>query len=411
MTLAFEVLRTIGLLAGEPPAAAEEFSGLGRTKTLPKGHVVWRMGQSPDAIVVPLDGEIAEVGWGPGGRAICYAFFGTGDCAGIPAVLDGLPQPRDVRVIRGGEFFVLERAAFLRFLDARPAVRARATTAVARLLRASMEQRDRDVFLPVYERVARFLIERACVRRCDGARILLRETQPEIAIRLGSVREVVSREMANFGSKGLIRRTRHALFVADWSALWETAGCGRDSTCTCEADSAALRTKRFFVPAFSQGTVPDEVRVCGEHVSSFRECVARGCPLAAAPRGPGASPCDDVGNAPRVRSALAHPRGAAAGPGTLPGTAAVAEGCAPPARVDGSEAVPTDDRVRRKTEILARLRLIDEAAPRTSADEHEIRRRVALYRRRASGIASKFTAEDRVPLTASVFSERADTER
>jgi hypothetical protein len=268
-----------------------------------------------------------------------------------------------------------------------------------------LEERDRDVFLPVHARVARFLLERACVRRSDGARILLRETQPEIAIRLGSVREVVAREMASFGDKGLIRRTRHALFVVDWSALWEKAGCAKDGACSCDADSATLRTKRFFVPALSHGAVADEARVCREHVKTFRECVARGCPLAIAAQSPGTPSHADVGHAPRERRALAYPQGSAADAHVRRGTtaSAVADGDARSASVGGTRAAPTEDRVRRKAEILARLRLIDDAGSRSPAEEHEVRRRVALYQQRAAVIESRFPGEERVPRAASVF--------
>ena len=54
--------------------------------------------------------------------------------------------------------------------------------------------------------------------------------------------------------------------------------------------------------------------------------------------------------------------------------------------------VPPGVREAWKAEVLARLRLIDEAGSRTSAEEHEIRRRVALYQRRADGIESRFPA-------------------
>jgi CRP/FNR family transcriptional regulator, cyclic AMP receptor protein len=406
--LLVQVLETVDFLIDEPRAVAAAFMTLGSTKTLPKGHVVWRAGQKPESIVVSLDGEMAAVGWDPGGRGICYAFFATGQCAGIPAVLDGLPQPRDVQVIRGGAFFVVDRVSFLQFLDTHPTVRARAFASVDRLVRAGIEERDRDVFLPVHARVARFLLGRACLRQTDGARMLLRETQPEIAIRLGSVREVVARVMASFGEQGVIRRTRHALFVCDWSALSEKAGFTRDESRSRDAESALLRTRRFFAPAFSDGpaAVADEARACGEHLTTLRECVVSGCPLAVAALPTGSSSRRDVGYAPQVERALASPTGSAAGPSVRRrGTRApaVADGEARPASIDAGHAAPIEDRPRRKAELLARPRRIDQAGSRNPAEGHEIRRRVALYRKRAAGIESRFGAKGIVPASLSVF--------
>ena len=411
MGVLIDVLRTVEFLAEGPPELAAGFSSVGRSRTLPKGHVVWRAGQRADAIVIPVSGELAALGRDSDGRGICYAFVGTGECVGIPAAMDGLPEPRDVRVIRGGEFFVVDRASFERFIDAHPSVRDRVIAGLSRLFRAGLDERDRDVFLPVHARVARFLLGHACVRQSDGARILVRETQPEIAIRLGSVREVVAREMASFGHAGLIRRTRHALFVTDWSALWDKAACTRDGTCSCEAEAAALRTRRFFVPAISGGptSVADEVRVCCEQQPPVRACIASGCPLALAARPPGASwRHDDVGDAPRERRALASPQGTVAGSSIRRSASVSAAGVRASGRID--ERGPGLARVSRvRNAGLPRAR--EEAAARSPAEEHEVRRRIDMYRRRVEGIESKFGAEERVPEEASVFRDLAETVR
>ena len=364
MTLLLDVLETVEFLAGGPPELAREFMALGRSRTLPRNHVLWRAKQRPESVVVPVTGELAAIGRDSGGRGICYGFFGTGQCVGVPAAVDGMPEPREVRVIRGGEFFVVDRAAFLRFLDVHHEARSRVTEFIGSVFRRILDERDRDVFLPVHARVARFLLEHACVRRSDGARILMRESQPEIGIRLGSVREVVAREMASFADQGLIRRTRHALFIVDWAGLWAKAACTRETTgeCTCEAENGRLRTHRFFLPAVDGGAerIAEETRICGEHLAGFGTCAARGCPLVAA----GTCRAEP---APSRPAAVALPH--AAGPR------------------------PCVQRGR------------DETPARTHDEEDEIARRIAMYRRRVEGIESRSGGEESVPADASVFSE------
>jgi CRP-like cAMP-binding protein len=385
MSLLLDVLTTVEFLAHGPPDLPSRFMALGRTRTLPRSHVLWRAGQSPETVVVPVTGELAALGRDSGGRGICYAFFGVGECVGVPAAVDGMPAPREIRVIRGGEFFVVDRASFLRFLDAHADVRARVTEFIGRIFRRGLDERDRDVFLPVHARVARFLLEHACVRRSDGARILMRESQPEIGIRLGSVREVVAREMSAFADQGLIRRTRHALFVVDWAGLLAKADCARDESggCSCEAESAAVRTYRFFLPVLDGGAerVAEEERACGEHLVGFRACVARGCPLALAAAGGARSSPSAAGDPSRPERVVAARRRSASAPETHDA-------------VRASAALRTDlDRVR------------DEPPSRTPQEAHEIRRRIELYRRRAAGIESRFGGESAVPERASVFGE------
>jgi len=380
MSLLLEVLRTVEFLADEPPDAVAAFMGFGRTRTLSKGHVAWSAGDPPNAVTIPLDGEMASLGRDPGGRALCYAFFGTGDCAGLPSVLDGQPEARELRVIRGGDFFFVDRASLLRFLDAHPTARAGVVAAVSRRFRAGLDERDDSVFLPVHARVARFLLERACVRRSDGARILLRETQPEIAIRLGSVREVVAREMAAFADRGLIRRTRHAIFVVDWEGLRDAAECERHSECSCGDETAEARTRKFFLPAFSQGeaSVACEASVCGEHLAGFRGCVARGCTLALAATADGHAPTPHPGRAAPGRDSTESKRSADA------------------PRPANHEARGEHAR------HAASAHPHEEAISRSPAEQHEIERRVAVYRSRAAGIETQFK-EDDVPSGSSVF--------
>lgn len=399
MTLLLEVLRTVELLADGPPELASEFATVGRLRTLARNQVVWRAGQNAESIVIAVTGELATLGRDSGGRGICYAFFGTGDCAGLPSALDGNPHPRELRVIRGGEFFFVDRATFLRFLDAHPPVRSRSVESVVQKFRQGLEERDREVFLPVHARVARFLVEHACVRRSDGARILIRETQPEIAIRLGSVREVIAREMASFGHQGLIRRTRHALFVVDWQGLLTKAACARGETreCTCEAETAALRTKRFFLPVLEGATssVADESGVCGEYLAGFRACVARGCPLAlAAPCGASLGPRKAVAT-PRKPSLPASP--ARSSPAVVARDSGDVVAGSPPS----TDSAPRPASPRR----AVRGRTGDDAMARVPEEDYEIRRRIDVYRRRAAEIESRSGGERGAPAAASVFRE------
>lgn len=375
MTLLLDVLRTVEFLSGGPPELSVGFMAMGRLRTHPRDHVFWRAGQEPELVVVPVTGEMAALGRDSGGRGICYAFFGTGQCAGVPAAVDGMSEPREIRVIRGGEFFVVDRPAFLRFLDVHPEVRARVTEFIGVLLRRALDERDRDVFLPVHARVARFLLDHACARRADGARILMRESQPEIAIRLGSVREVIAREMSAFAEQGLIRRTKHALFVVDWAGLWQKAACTRDSSgaCSCENETSHLRTERYFLPTLDGGAgrVEEETRICGENLDGLRACVARRCRLALAAAGSAPAPCSRPAP-PVVRTPASRLTMAAAPPPAAP--------------------------------VVGRERIRGEAQPRSPQEEHEVRRRIAIYRARVRGIESRF-GEDAVPDDASVFND------
>jgi CRP/FNR family transcriptional regulator, cyclic AMP receptor protein len=409
-----EVLRSVEFLSDGPYDLAPQFMAFGRSRDLPAGHLFWRPGQTPQGIVIPVSGELAEMKSDIGGRRLCYGFFGAGECAGAPCAADGLPHVTEARAFRAGEFFVMERAAFLLFLSGRPAVLASVLASVGRLFRRSLEERDRVVFLPVHVRVARVLLEHACVRKADDGRLLLRMTHTDLAGRVASVREVVARAMAAFAEQGIIRRTPHGMFIADRVRLRAIAGLGpRDGTDSAsDSVEAASRTRRFFLPVLQHGpeSIAREARVCGDQLASLAVCLASGCPLAVAVRRgadtvrPGADAAESRGDPDRGPAA----RLSAGSTGTRGRDAA-----SPPAHAADRDAAPgASDRTRRfagsaSTKVLtggaSRRRTVDYTVARSPWEDRAVKRRVGVYRRRASRIESTFVSEASIPASASVF--------
>jgi CRP-like cAMP-binding protein len=349
-------LSSLEFLALSHAGLTARFMAAGRSIVVPRGHVFWKTGQSPQGIVVPVGGDVAAVTTDAGGHQICYELVGPGECAGIACAIDGLPHPDEARAIRGGEFFVMERAAFTRFLDTNPDARTDVAAAVGRLFRRSLVERDRMAFLSVNARFARFLLERTCVRVKNGARILLRATHAELAPRLGSVREVVARACSSFIERGLISRTRHGLFVTDRAGLLEAAGFdpGEPPDQVLDADAPA-RTRRFFIPVLDDGAaLAAEARVCAEQVKDFTLCAARGCPVAAARRA-----MTHAGFRDRAHAADPQPH--------------------PAARAEADHREPSATHAR------------------SPLEERAIAQRIAAYSARVSTIESRFGDESHVP--------------
>ena len=382
MDLPLEVLRTVDFLADGPPELAAQFRDAGHVRDVARGHAFWEAGQPPQGVVVPVSGALAAVRSHPGGREVCYGFFGTGECVGTHSALDGLPHATSARAIGGGAFFSVTRDAFLRFLDEHPVVRTNVVAMVARNCRRDLEELRRIVFLTVSTRLAQFLLERACIRQSDGARVLLRETHDELAGRLGCVREVVARVMAAFVGDGILRRTEHGVFIADWARLRARAARGAPRTPgDARAATPELATKRYFLPVLGgeSGRCATEARICGEHLGDLSLCVRRGCPLAvavgaAAPR------------APRVvvarRAALQS---------------------AAPARRSAAPVTPTLP-TRPATRAVRRLHA-DDTFFRSPHQTLAIARRVAAYRARVMSIERKYGGVDRAPAWVSLFDD------
>jgi CRP-like cAMP-binding protein len=286
--LLIEALRRVDFLAVLPDAEVERFMVLGRCSVRARRHVFWRAGADPQELIVVVSGEVKTVTRSEDGREVIHEFFGPGDCVGLPGAIDGLPRPHDAEVARRGEFFVIRRDALWSCLDGNPRARRAAVTMLGRMYRRTLVDHDDVVFHKATQRVARFLVERACVRQTDGARVLVDATIAELAARVGMVPEVASRLVARLRRAGLVRRRRRTIFITDWAGLVAAAGVEGDPNGATElGPAAAVRTEKFFLPSASEPRAPtlhEEAAVCRAALGDLALCRARGCLVALAER-------------------------------------------------------------------------------------------------------------------------------
>lgn len=378
-----DALRSVDFLAGSPRAVLTRFLAAGRPVRRGRGFEFWRRGQDPQGIVVPVNGWLAAVGSGSGGRELWHAFVGPGDCAGVPCALDGLPHSEKLRVLRGGEFVEMERACFLSFLAEHPSEHALALGAARHEYRNASQQCEEIAFHTVRQRLLRYLLDRTCARAADGARILIDWTHAEVASHIGSVREVVARVWADLGARGILRRTRHGLFVADRARLLEEAA--RDEGWADDPlrhQEATERAQRFFLPILARGV--DEAR------RAIGPCVANNQDMA---------PCLECLCPPAVACGL----GGGTTPGrTVAGTSRPAQ-CADPRPPRTPTLTPAPRPAPpRELEPCRPVQHLE----RSHGEQRAMVKTVERYRQRVERIEAMYDDETRIPAACSIFDEQ-----
>lgn len=285
MGVLLDALRSVEFLCGAGDAVVTRFMVLGRSADYLKGHVFWRAESPPQMVFVPVTGEAKTSTRNAGGREFIDRFLGSGDCLGLASALDGLPHATDAEVTRGGEFFALSRPVLLRFLADHPDAQVKATATIGGLYRRAMKERENVALHPVPQRIAEFLLRHGCTREANGARVLVHANQAEIAARLGTVREVVSRVFTDFRQRGLIGRDGDGILIPDWDGLdaeaVADAGFGERTPVVIGAHEA--RTRRYFLPMAERRRRHEPVEdaaLCFERLGDLSLCCARGCPVA-----------------------------------------------------------------------------------------------------------------------------------
>jgi CRP/FNR family cyclic AMP-dependent transcriptional regulator len=171
----------------------------GVERTWPKGAVVVTEGDHTDGLYVILAGRVKVYVADPDGRELVLGEMGGGEYFG-EMVLDGGPRSASIQTLEKTRFAVVDRASFVAHLNANPAFAHRMVRNLIRRVRKLTANVKSLAMLDVYGRVARLLLEMAGEEGVVQGRL----THQQIASRIGSSREMVSRIMKDLQDGGYV---------------------------------------------------------------------------------------------------------------------------------------------------------------------------------------------------------------
>lgn len=210
-------------LAALPPAAVEALLGSGYLLALPARAVGTPSIYSEYAGLI-LDGLVRVFVMAPGGREATMGYRRPGDV--LVPFHEQLP-PLRLQALSACRLWVVRAAAFSAWI----ARDAQCATAVARyagkLLYTTMEEFRFSAFAPVRQRVARHLLDLATATATAASEPLVAPVSVrDLADAVGSVREVVSRDLRHYRSRGVVSRVREGYCVLRPDVLRADADAG-----------------------------------------------------------------------------------------------------------------------------------------------------------------------------------------
>ena len=202
-----ELLRTVPIFS---ELGEEDIRSLARVATrrrYPKDAVIFFENEEGDSFFMIIEGRIKVTILGDDGREIILSVLGPGDFFGEMALLDNEPRSATVIAIEESELLSLQRSDFQGVIaDNRSITGALIKVLTGRLRRAN-HQISTLALLDVYGRVARVILDMAREegkRLKDGRISFRRATHQEIANRIGTTRETVTRMLKDLERQGLI---------------------------------------------------------------------------------------------------------------------------------------------------------------------------------------------------------------
>ena len=210
-------LRGVSLLAGLDTQALEAIAQQSKWRRCVAGQrVISREAQDQDVYLI-VSGKVRITAFSVAGRQVTYRDIGAGDWFGDLSAIDGRSRSADVDALEDTLLASLTPVDFKRLIHQHPVICDRVMDRLVSLVRDLSDRIFDFSTLGVQERVYAELLRlaRQAGVRDNSARLDPAPKHSEIASRVGTYREQVTRELSGLAKQGLIKRDGRALVVTD----------------------------------------------------------------------------------------------------------------------------------------------------------------------------------------------------
>jgi len=185
----------------------------------PEEMLFWE-GEPCAGVFLIIEGSVKIFRTSPGGRELMLAIERAPSSVAELPLFDGGPYPASVRAVEPVVSLVINKNDFQQVCRQYPEVALKVLAVVGKRLRHLVGLVESMTFGSVTQRLARLLLEAS---KGSTGTFDLPVTHQELASRLGTVREVVSRNLARFRAEGLIRMQGHQVHILNRAELEQEA--------------------------------------------------------------------------------------------------------------------------------------------------------------------------------------------
>jgi len=186
------------------------------------GQVIFTEGDACSELLIVREGSVRILKTAANGRRQLLSIERVGNSLSELSVFDGNPYPATAEAITSTTLLCLAADHFRRICQQNPDVALKVIKVLGHRLRRMGGLVENLSFSTVRGRLVAYLVRLAEEqgRRCGaGVQFDLLENNEELAARLGTVRELVSRNLGRLHNQGLIEVRRRLIIVPDLTTL------------------------------------------------------------------------------------------------------------------------------------------------------------------------------------------------
>lgn len=202
-----DVLAATPLFHRLSQAELDALADLATERQVPRDGAVVRRGDRDGSLLVLVHGRLRAGCVSAEGREVTVGMMEPGTVLGEISLLDGQPRSTDVTAMVDSLLLVVERAAFLPFLRARPDLMLRLMALLCDRLRRTTAAFEDLALAPLSARLARLLLalaEEHGTPGPDGVRIRVRMSQRDLGAQVAATRERVNKQLRQWHDAGVL---------------------------------------------------------------------------------------------------------------------------------------------------------------------------------------------------------------
>lgn len=221
-----EILAKSALFRGLPAAALADLANHSIEHKIGRGQILFTAGEPANGLYIVLSGAIRAFRVNVDGREQTIHVEQVGGTLAEVAAFDGGPYPSTAIAEENSDVLFLTREDVRRFMLQHPEAALAALAIISGKLRMVASLAEQLSLMDVSQRLATLLLDEA--RRNahhleDGVSFSLPLSHSQLASRLGSVREVVTRGLQKLTQQRVIEVHGHRIIVTNVNALREQA--------------------------------------------------------------------------------------------------------------------------------------------------------------------------------------------
>lgn len=218
------VFRRVAIFSALTEAEIESLAGRAVLRKFSANSLLFSEGDPCEGLFVVVSGQARVFKLSPGGREQVLTLDGPGSSVAELPVFDGGPYPASCVAVGDSEMFFLSRRALHDVCLERPEVALKILAMLGRRLRHLVGMIEELSFTTVRDRLMAHLLREARNRGTEegpGRTFALEASHQQIAAQIGTVRELVSRNVSRLQAEGLIEVNGRMVTIKDL-ALFES---------------------------------------------------------------------------------------------------------------------------------------------------------------------------------------------